>query len=445
MLEDAHTQIVVMSFLPCNLFSELVYVLCFFPDWMLPQLRDALESLLDHLESPRSPEWESHRVSDMMSTMDNIATQSYSQIASSSGGELHAAFQNLEAIDPQDEFQVAMTQYARASLKLLEGLRKSVLGGGGGVTPSTALPDLGDLSKCNLLQSLTDYTNSRLTLANLASFPSTPFSEYNSFIPSVTQSHDVSQDVSPTDIRPSMTSMHLLDGGLESQEPPSRNGSYFGGSGVFETPIYEPLSTANVSTVCPSTIVHVTSPSTSPDCVSKVIPSKSHDKNTAFCAALATQALKDLLAPPPTLTPDYPSPPKLRPLGGSNSFRLSSNSVRPVVLPRTHSLNDRYMTYRIRRTSSTPTLSKAPRKPARQVSVKSAASTGLRVVKRVEEAGSSRRRVPSSLLLRPLESDKKSLFCRTRSLLRRTRFGSFRSKKSLFDKMGQFVDKAKTL
>jgi hypothetical protein len=231
---------------------------------------------------------------------------------------------------------------------------------------------------------------------------------------------------------------------------------------------YEPLS--EMSTECPSTVITarqsektVTEDRTlcdQNDLPQKVDPSESHDQNTALCKALALQALTDINVTPKSQTKcDLP---KLRPLGGSSSFRHPKSPKKPS-LQRCHSLNGDplYMTYRVKPPLSTvrstpyvrvppPTLPAPhisrnplpPRKPARQFSTKSSrrSCTTRDVVRALERQQSlpsgarySEPRNPGRALLvkspsgssnDSYPSKHSSFMDKTRSLINRVRFGS---------------------
>ena len=461
-------------------------------------LRDALQHIISSGGSPGSPEWESQHLSlsDVMSTMDNIASASLTQMTQNRG-DLRLAFQTLDSIEPENEFQVAMAQYALASLQLLENL-----GGLSGRiypdTPSTVIPELGvssilaDESKVNLLQSLSEYTDSRLTMAAYTSFPSTPFSD--SLMRSLSQTPHNSPSVNSERLsisRASMSSRHL---GHRVNIPDSS---------TLNTPVthdtesqnlqtshtyYEPMS--EMGTISPSTVI--TMKQDEPPIVGNKTclidhngevgdPLESHDQNTALCKALALQALTDL-----TVTPESAAKksfPNVRPLGGSSSFRHPKRTVIPGVL-RSHSLNGDplYMTYKVSRSrpvshaspivqvlppklptpSSIPKNPLPPRKPARQFSTKSSrrSCTTMDSVKALQlQQGSSAGNSGSirTRLLSPHGSSSNgssptkqfSFIDKTKSLINRARFGSRNNKKKESTK-GSFkidptTDKSKTL
>ena len=471
-------------------------------------LRDALQHIVSSGGSPGSPEWESQHLSDVVSTMDNIASASLTQMTSSRG-DLRLAFQTLDNMEPQNEFQAAMAQYARASLQLLESLG-GVTGAAYPETPSTLIPGLGgpstitDESKVNLLQSLSEYTDSRVTMATYASFPSTPFSNPSSLLRSWSISQ-TPQDNSPITSeapsqmsisRPSMSSRHLGHRmSLINSSTLSTPASYDAESHVFppsSQAYYEPLS--EMSSECPtvvpiikgdSLVVEDGTRSNQDNLVEEVDPGESHDQNTALCKALALQALTDL-----NISSKLSSEkafPKLRPLGGSSSFRHRKKPTRPTVR-RHRSLNGDplYMPYQVRLPLSTvtpspnilppklpaPHVSKnpvPPRKPARQFSTKSTrrSCTTLDSVKALEiHQGMSTRSFDSVNVRKPSRTFKAegakaeashepstskhfSFIDKTRSLINRARFGSRNNRKkesannSL--KIDPTKDKSKTL
>ena len=130
-----------------------------------------------------------------------------------------------------------MTMYANASLRLLDNMEQASSAGrayeergyeAASTTNSTALPhpsetNQSDVSRINLLQSLTEYTNSRVTVASFGSFPPTPFSDSNSIAHSISSGLTAVYQKSPRDrrwsknsvtSRPSRTSVgwvHLTD------------------------------------------------------------------------------------------------------------------------------------------------------------------------------------------------------------------------------------------
>ena len=384
-----------------------------------------------------------------------------------------------------------MTQYASASLRLLESMEQ---GNRDYQTPSTALPDFGspgpsDISRVNLLQSLTDYTNSRVTIASFSSsFPSTPFSGTSPFSETLSPFSDgtlprpkgfglpVISMRAPD--RPSMTSKHMLlgsEGYLTHSSTLSTPVTYDQDTEVFASNLnsntYEDLGESS-STVCPSslstacpssvsvaTVRHV--PKLEDKRLSRSIqglqrngsrrdtgqveghhglrqeerpqmrvpetlqitvdPWESHAHNTAFCQAIAKAALTDLSS---GLTDNSNGGklPRVRPLGGSSSFRHRLE-VRPAI-PRRLSLQ-RDPLYASYRTSQPPLL--PPIKPARQVSTRTEDLL-------VPDSPLGSTNSPSS----PRDRQP-GLLSKTKSLLR-ARFGSRGSKKKPAD-----PDKSKTL
>ena len=341
--------------------------------------------------------------------MDTIASASLTQMASVGGGgggrEVQHAFASLANVEPQDEFQAAMFQYARASLQLLESLRlcpppeETTIGPcspstttGTMLGPYYSSSALDDVSKVNLLHSLTEYTDSRLNLASFSSFPSTPFDGTRSA--SLTRSFSGDSDRSPQEVpsqscpkellkreRPSMCSRHLLNtlGRLNSTfSTQQSNDTVFEHTGHQEqvsglkVPTYEaleaadsPESSATLNTVryrepsgqtifteaaneevsrgLPGRRETVVGPLETIDTLDT--PGNSHAHNTAFCKALALQAIRDLS---PRLSQPAGKPPRLRPLGGSSSMRTSQSEVIKPRVRRRHSINQEslYMTYR---------------------------------------------------------------------------------------------------